>query len=98
LVVFVFLPVLLSFAWPQNKAGRLGLLLAVFCKTPQTFKLIFLKGTRHRAVGVLLGSWKHGNVLDVANSFAGGLCSSFGFSPTISWQRRPLLVTISSIL
>lgn len=28
------------------------------------------KATRHRAVGVLLGSWKKGNILDVANSFA----------------------------
>jgi 26S proteasome regulatory subunit N8 len=28
------------------------------------------KGTKSRALGVLLGSWK-GNVLDVANSFAG---------------------------
>ena len=32
------------------------------------------KGTRNRAVGVLLGSWKKGNVLDVANSFAGDDC------------------------
>ena len=34
------------------------------------------KGTKFRAVGVLLGSWKKGNILDIANSFAGILISS----------------------
>ena len=33
------------------------------------------RGTKNRAVGVLLGSWKDNDTLDVSNSFA-GVCSS----------------------
>lgn len=52
------------------------------------------KQTRHRAVGVLLGSWKKGNVLDVANSFAGSLpfplsqFFKFSFSKFLSKKMR----------
>jgi hypothetical protein len=39
------------------------------------------KGTKNRAVGVLLGSWKSPTSLDIANSFAGTL-----HSPRVSFS------------
>jgi 26S proteasome regulatory subunit N8 len=32
-------------------------------------------GNQRRVVGVLLGSWRKGNVVDIATSFAGNSCN-----------------------
>jgi hypothetical protein len=53
------------------------------------------KGTTNRAVGVLLGSWKNNNTLDIANSFAGAPC--LAWQAVGGWEGDYLLRTAQSI-